>query len=132
MSMTDPIADMLTRIRNAQQARHSTVVIPRSKTKVGITKILKNEGFIEGYVEDETGPQGKIKLFLKYGAGDRGTIRGLTRISKPGRRHYVGRSDVPRVRNGLGVAILTTSRGLLTDSQARTAGVGGEVICHVW
>jgi small subunit ribosomal protein S8 len=103
--MTDPIADMLTRIRNAQMAGHSSVIIPRSKLKVGLTKILKSEGFVEGYVEDETGPQGKIKVFLKYDNRNRGSIRGLTRISRPGRRAFVGRSDVPRVRNGLGVAI---------------------------
>ncbi len=132
MSMSDPIADLLTRIRNAQQAQHSAVVIPRSKVKTAIVKILKSEGFVEGYVENETGPQGTIKVFLKYDNANRGTIRGITRISKPGRRQYVGRADIPRVRNGLGVAILTTPRGLLTDGQARQAGVGGEVICHVW
>jgi small subunit ribosomal protein S8 len=132
MSMTDPIADLLTRIRNAQQAQHSSVVVPRSKIKLGIIKILKNEGFVEGYVENDSGPQGTIKVFLKYDGRNRGSIRGITRISKPGRRQYVGRSDVPRVRNGLGVAILTTPRGLLTDGQARLAGVGGEVLCTVW
>ncbi|MCB9676519.1 MAG: 30S ribosomal protein S8 [Alphaproteobacteria bacterium] len=132
MPMTDPIADMLTRIRNAQQAGHSKTLVPRSKLKVAIAKILKEEGFIEGYVEDETGPQGTLKLFLRYQGGNQGTIRGISRVSKPGRRVYVGKDDVPRVRNGLGVAILTTPRGLLTDAQARQAGVGGEVLCHVW
>ena len=132
MPMTDPIADMLTRIRNAQVARHDKTVVPRSKLKVAIAKILKEEGFIEGYVEDETGPQGSIKVFLRYDRKDAGIIRGITRISKPGRRVYVGKDDIPRVRNGLGVAILTTPRGLLTDAQARSAGVGGEVLCHVW
>jgi small subunit ribosomal protein S8 len=131
--MTDPIADMLTRIRNAQQARHSKTLVPRSKIKVAIAKILKEEGFIEGYIEDEDGPQGTLKVFLRYEAGGpQGVIRGVTRISKPGRRVYVSKDEIPRVRNGLGVAILTTPRGLLTDAQARQAGVGGEVLCHVW
>lgn len=131
--MTDPIADLLTRIRNAQQAGHASVVIPRSSVKLHIVQILKAEGFIEGYIDDtEKNYQGVIKVFLKYGADSQGVISGITRISKPGRRKYVGRSDVPRVRSGLGVAILTTSRGVVTDRQARQAGVGGEVICHVW
>ena len=132
MSMTDPIADMLTRIRNAQQAGHASLTLPRSKVKVAITNILKSEGFVEGYVEDERGPQGAIKIFLRYDGGQKGVIRGLSRISKPSRRVYVGKDDIPRVRNGLGVAILTTPRRVLTDAQARQAGVGGEVICHVW
>jgi len=132
MPMTDPIADMLTRIRNAQHARHTKTLVPRSKIKVAIAKILKDEGFIEGYVEDETGPQGTIKVFLRYGSDPSGVIRGISRISKPGRRVYVNKDDIPRVRNGLGVAILTTPRGLLTDAQARKAGIGGEVLCHVW
>lgn len=132
MSMTDPIADMLTRIRNAQQAGHASLTLPRSKVKLAITNILKSEGFVEGYVEDERGPQGAIKIFLRYDAAQNGVIRGLRRVSKPSRRVYVGKDDIPRVRNGLGVAILTTPRGVLTDSQARQAGVGGEVICHVW
>lgn len=132
MSMTDPIADLLTRIRNAQRAGHSTVIIPKSKVKLGIVAILKREGFIEGYVEVPKRPQAEIKVFLKYDADNEGTIRGITRVSKPGRRKYVSKDDIPRVRDGLGVAILTTSRGLLTDLQARQAGVGGEVLCHVW
>lgn len=132
MSMSDPIADLLTRIRNAQQARHAAVVVPKSNIKLGIVKILKDEGFIEGFVENDESAQGSIKVFLKYDAQNRGTIRGVTRISKPGRREYVGRQAIPRVRNGLGIAILTTPQGLLTDRQARHAGVGGEVICHVW
>ncbi|MEQ1501398.1 MAG: 30S ribosomal protein S8 [Myxococcota bacterium] len=132
MSMTDPIADMLTRIRNAQLAGHAQLVFPRSKLKVEIAKILSTEGFIEGFVEDASGPQGSVKLFLKYDTAHRGTIRGILRVSRPSRRVYVGKSEVPRVRNGLGIAILTTPRGVLTDAQARKAGVGGEVICHVW
>lgn len=132
MSMTDPIADLLTRIRNAQRAGHATVVIPRSKLKVAVIAVLKREGFVEGYVENAEGPQGTVKVFLKYDARNRSTIRGIERVSKPGRRLYVGHADVPRVRNGLGMAILTTPQGVLTDAQARQAGVGGEVICHVW
>ena len=132
MPMTDPIADMLTRIRNAQVARHAKTIVPRSKIKTEIAKILKQEGFIEGFVEDSSGPQGFLKVFLRYDRDNHGIIRGLTRVSKPGRRVYVGKAEIPRVRNGLGVAILTTPRGLLTDAQARQAGVGGEVLCHIW
>lgn len=132
MSMTDPIADLLTRIRNAQQAGHSKLVVPKSKLKLEIIKILKNEGFVEGWVEDEKDSFPAIKVFLKYDSAANAVIRGIVRISKPGRRVYVGSDEVPRVRNGLGLAILTTSRGLLTDAQARIARVGGEVLCHVW
>lgn len=130
--MTDPIADLLTRIRNAVQAGHGSLVVPRSKMKLAIVKILKEEGFVEGYVEVENGPQGQIKVFPRYDESNKGVIRGLSRISKPSRRSYVGKNDIPRVRNGLGVAILTTPRGVLTDRQARQAGVGGEVLCYVW
>ncbi len=131
--MTDPIADLLTRIRNAQAAGHESLVAPRSKLKVELLKVLKSEGFIEGYVDDPSkNYQGIIKVFLRYDNARNGMIRGITRVSKPGRRVYVGKQDVPRVRNGLGVAILTTPRGVLTDAQARKAGVGGEVLCHVW
>jgi small subunit ribosomal protein S8 len=132
MSMTDPIADLLTRIRNAQKAGHESTTIPRFKIKLGIVAILKAEGFVEGYVEDDQGPQGSVKVFLRYNGKHGGVIRGLKRISKPGRRVYVGKHDIPRVRDGLGMVILTTPRGLLTDYQARQAGVGGEVVCHVW
>ena len=131
MSMTDPISDFLTRIRNATKAGHSSVKIPRSKMKSELAKVLKNEGFIEGWVDDTEG-FGSIKLFLRYDKKDRGIIRGLERVSKPSRRVYVAKDSVPRVRNGLGVAILTTPKGVLSDSQARKAGVGGEVICYVW
>ena len=130
--MTDPIADLLTRLRNAQKAQHAAVHVPRSKVKLGIVSILKDQGFIEGYIDTTDSVQGSIKVFLKYDNNKRGTIRGIERISKPSRRVYVRKSEVPYVRDGLGVAILTTSRGLLTDRQARHAGVGGEVICHVW
>lgn len=131
--MTDPIADLLTRIRNAQSAGHSSLEAPRSNLKLEIVKVLKNEGFIEGYIDEPSDShQGTLKVFLKYDAGRTGSIRGLTRISKPGRRVYVRKDELPRVRNGLGIAILTTPQGILTDGQARRAGVGGEVLCHVW
>ena len=132
MSMTDPIADLLTRIRNAQQAGHAHLSVPRSKLKKELLRILKQEGFVEGYVENDEGPQGYLKVFLKYDAAMKGTIRGLRRVSRPSRRVYVGKNEIPRVRNGLGIAILTTPRGVLTDRDARSAGVGGEVMCHVW
>lgn len=132
MSMTDPIADLLTRIRNASQARHPTVVVPRSKIKLELVKILKQEGFIEGFIDVPEGLQGQIKIFLRYDAANRGVIRGLDRVSKPGCRKYVGRDEIPRVRNGLGLAILTTPKGVLTGQQALHAGVGGELLCYVW
>jgi small subunit ribosomal protein S8 len=130
--MTDPIADLLSRIRNAALVGHSSLVAPRSKIKLSIVQILKQEGFLEGYIEIEDNKQGMIKIFPRYDQSNRSILRGLKRISKPSRRYYVGKSDIPRVRNGLGVAILTTPRGVLTDSQAREAGVGGEVLCYVW
>jgi len=131
--MTDPIADLLTRIRNAQSAGHGSMIVPRSKLKLEVVKILKAEGFLEGFV-DETldGRQGLLKIFLKYDSMKLGSIRGLARVSSPGRRVYVGRDELPRVRNGLGIAILTTPAGVMTDRQARVVGVGGEVLCHVW
>jgi small subunit ribosomal protein S8 len=132
MSMTDPIADMLTRIRNGQMVGHPSVQMPRSKLRVALAGVLKKEGFLEGYVEDDAGVQGILKVFLKYDGAKQGVIRGIQRVSRPGRRVYVRRDDVPRIRSGLGIAILTTSRGLLTDGQARKQGLGGEVICKVW
>jgi small subunit ribosomal protein S8 len=130
--MTDPIADLLTRIRNAVQARHASLVVPRSKIKVEIVRILKDEGFIEQYQEVEDDKQGMVKIFPRYDDGNKAVLRGIVRVSRPSRRKYVGKTDVPRVRNGLGVAILTTPRGVLTDSQARKAGIGGEVLCFAW
>lgn len=132
MSMTDPIADMLTRIRNAQRAGHAQLVIPRSKLKLELARVLKQEGFLEGYVDDLDGTRGQLKLFLRYDEAKQGVIRGIRRVSRPSCRVYVGKNEIPRVRNGLGVAILTTPRGVLTDRDARSAGVGGEVMCHVW
>lgn len=133
MSMTDPIADMLTRIRNALQARHAAVVIPHSGLKLQIVKILKEEGYVEGYLDQpEPKKGGTIKVFLKYDGAKQAVIQGLTRVSSPSRRFYVGKDEIPRVRNGLGTAILTTPRGVLSDKAARSAGVGGEVLCYVW
>ena len=132
MPMTDPIAALLTRVRNATLAKHSSVLLPRSNIKLELVKILKHEGFIEGYLELPEGAQGAIKVFLRYDAGNQGAIRGLKRVSRPGRRVYVGKDELPNVRDGLGIAILTTPRGVLTDRAARAAGVGGEVLCYIW
>lgn len=132
MTMTDPIADLLTRIRNGLAASHDVVMVPHSRLKLSIVKLLKTEGFVQGYEVLETDPQYTIRIYLKYNKGNQGIIRGLQRVSKPSRRVYVRRDDVPYVRNGLGVAILTTPKGVLTDREARTAGVGGEVLCYVW
>ncbi len=132
MVTTDPIADLLTRIRNGITARHKAVVIPRSKMKLEIVKILKAEGFIEGYIDQADAERPSVKVFLKYSDGKEGVIQGLKRVSTPGRRFYVGKDELPKVQNGLGVAIITTPRGVLTDKAARMAGVGGEVLCYVW
>jgi small subunit ribosomal protein S8 len=130
MSMTDPIADMLTRIRNAQMAGHVDVTIPSSKLKVSIAQVLKDEGYVEDFaVQDEAGRK-ELRIGLRYYAG-RPVIERLERVSKPGLRVYKGRDGLPRVMNGLGVAIVSTSRGVMTDRKARATGVGGEVICIV-
>ncbi len=129
--MTDPIADMLTRIRNAGQARLRRVDMPTSKLKQEIARILKENHYIYDYKVLEDEHSGTLRLYLKYHR-DNPVIRELHRVSSPGRRRYVGMQDIPRVRNGLGLAILTTSRGVLTDSQARSARVGGEVLAYVW
>ena len=130
MSMTDPIADMLTRIRNAQLVGHADVRMPCSKLKVSIAKVLKDEGYIDDFAVREGGVMKELHIALKYYAG-RPVIEKLERVSKPGLRVYKGRNDIPRVMNGLGVAILSTSRGVMTDRKARADGVGGEVICIV-
>lgn len=132
MSMTDPIADMLTRIRNANNAGHESVEIPASKEKKAILKILLDEGYIKNYETIDNGNQGVLKVTLKYGENNSKVIAGLKRISKPGLRIYVGKEDVPKVLNGLGVAVISTSKGVITDKEARKAGIGGEVICYVW
>jgi small subunit ribosomal protein S8 len=130
--MTDPIADMLTRVRNACRAEHRKVDIPSSKMKREIARILKDAGFIHNYAYVDDNRQGYLRLYLKYGAEDECAIQGVKRESRPGLRNYVGKDDIPRVLNGLGVAILSTSQGILTGADARKAGVGGELICSVW
>ena len=132
MTMTDPIADMLTRIRNANVVKHETVDVPASNMKKEIARILLEEGFIRGYDVIEDGKQGIIRIQLKYGQTGERVISGLKRISKPGMRVYADKHDVPRVLNGLGISIISTSKGILTDKQARKENVGGEVICYVW
>ncbi|TCS81534.1 30S ribosomal protein S8 [Tepidibacillus fermentans] len=132
MAMTDPIADMLTRIRNANLVRHEVVEVPGSNIKRQIAEILKREGFIRDaeYIEDNK--QGIIRLFLKYGPNNERVITGLKRISKPGLRVYAKTNEIPKVLGGLGIAIISTSQGLLTDKEARKAKVGGEVIAYIW
>ncbi|HHY16203.1 MAG TPA: 30S ribosomal protein S8 [Firmicutes bacterium] len=132
MVMTDPIADMLTRIRNANSVKHETVDIPRSNLKEEVARILKDEGFIREYKVIEDGKQGIIRIYLKYDADKGQVIQGLKRISKPGLRVYANKEQVPRVLGGLGVAIMSTSHGVMPDRLARQEGVGGEVICYVW
>jgi small subunit ribosomal protein S8 len=132
MTMTDPVADMLTRIRNANTAGHASVEIPASKMKKNIAEILVKEGYIKGYELVEDDKQGIIKVQMKYGADKQKVISGIKKISKPGLKVYAKSSDVPKVLGGLGVAIISTSSGLITDKEARSTGVGGEVICYVW
>ena len=131
MVMTDPIADMLTRIRNANQMKHLTVLVPASKIKLEILNVLKNEGYITEYEKIEDGKQGVIKVTLKYVNKER-VIKGIKRISKPGLRVYAKSSELPKVLNGLGVAIISTSNGVMTDREARKSKLGGEVIAFVW
>jgi small subunit ribosomal protein S8 len=136
--MTDPIADMLTRIRNAVTAKHTRVDMPASRIKADIAKILQDEGYIQGFklvdvpVEKTTAAVKTLRLFLKYGPHGEKLITGVERISRPGRRVYFGRDDVPEVLAGLGTSILTTSRGVMTGREAVKAGVGGEVLCNIW
>ncbi len=133
--MTDPIADMLARIRNATLARHSRVDIPASRLKVEIARILESEGYIQGYKlldPDAARPQAVLRINLKYGPRGERVISGLQRVSRPGRRVYLGRNNVPQVLAGLGTSILTTSRGVMTGREAVKAGVGGEVLCNIW
>jgi len=130
---TDPVADMLTRIRNAARARHARVDLPASKLKIEIARILKEEGFLASYkVVEESRVKRSLRLFLKYTADKRPVISGLQRVSQPGRRVYVGRSEVRPVVGGMGVSILSTPRGVMTGRAARKAGVGGELLCEVW
>lgn len=131
MSLSDPIADMLTRIRNASKAKHEKVDVPASRTKNEIARVLKEAGYVKNSKIINTGPQGILRIYLKYDENNRGIIN-LKRISKPGRRVYVDGLHIPRVLNGLGISILTTSKGILTDREARESNVGGEVLCYVW
>ncbi len=132
MSMTDPIADYLTRIRNANIARHPKVDIPLSAMKKELTKILYREGFIRGFKILEYEGKRYIRILLKYQDNGKAVIEGLDRVSRPGLRKYVGKKEIPRVLNGLGVTILTTSRGVMTGKKARMQGLGGEVLCNIW
>ncbi len=133
MSMNDPIADMLTRLRNANVARHEVVTIPASKMKVAIAKVLKEEGFIRDYsVEDDGTAQRKLKVHLGYAGRREPILTGLQRVSKPGLRVYVQRNEIPRVYGGLGIAILSTPKGIMTGQEARRQSVGGELLCYVW
>ena len=132
MIVTDPIADMLTRIRNAQTARHESVLVPDSKTKRAIANILLNEGYISNVEVIEDKVQNDIKITLKYAENNKKVMSGLKRISKPGLRVYAGVDELPRVLNGLGIAIISTSKGIVTDREARKLGLGGEVLAYVW
>jgi len=132
MALTDPIADMLTRVRNANTAYLRQVDIPASKIKEQIAEVLKKEGFIKEYQVINTGVQGVLRLFLKYGPQKEKVITGLKRISKPGRRVYVGKHDIPRIFGGLGVVVMTTPGGVMTGKQARKIGIGGEVLAYIW
>jgi len=132
MSMTDPIADLLTRLRNGLMARHKTVDVPASKVKAEIARILAEEGYLTGYELVEDGRQGLLRLQLKYASTGEKAITGLERVSRPGRRVYCGKGEIPRVLGGLGITILSTPKGLLTGTASQRAGVGGEVLCNVW
>ena len=132
MQITDPIADMLTRIRNANSSKHESVNVPASKLKIEIARILNEEGYINGYDVIDDGLQGVIKITLKYAANKQKVITGLKRVSKPGLRVYAGKDELPRVLRGLGIAIISTSKGIMTDKEARKANVGGEVLAFIW
>ena len=132
MAMTDPIADLLTRVRNANMGKHTSVDVPASNVKNKIVEILLEEGYIKGFDVIEDGKQGLIRIELKYGENKERVITGLKRISKPGLRVYAKKTEMPKVLGGLGLAIISTSNGIITDKEARKLGVGGEVICYVW
>ncbi|PSQ89842.1 MAG: 30S ribosomal protein S8 [Bacteroidetes bacterium QS_8_64_10] len=129
---TDPVADYMTRIRNAQEADHQHVDVPASKLKRAMTQILVEKGYVENYLDIEDGKQDLLRIYLKYDQHDEPVIRMIQRVSKPGLRNYVKSDELPRVKNGLGVAILTTSRGVMTDKEARKVGIGGEVLAYVY
>jgi len=132
MVMTDPVADLLTRVRNASMVNHEKVEIPASKVKKAIADIFKNEGYIKDCEFIDDGKQGIIRIYLKYGASKEKVISGLKRISKPGLRVYAKKDEIPRVLGGLGTAVISTSKGIMTDRDARKQGLGGEVVCYIW
>ena len=132
MAISDPMADMLTRIRNAAKAKFNSVDVPGSTVKIEVAKILKSEGFIRNYKFLKDGKQGILRIYLKYGAGQSKVIYGLKRVSKPSRRVYVRCKEIKPVFNGMGIAILSTSKGVMTDKKARQDKIGGEILCHVW
>ena len=132
MSMSDPLADMLTRIRNAGMVRYETVDVPMSNLKVGVAKVLRDEGYIKDYQIIEDKQQGTLRIELKYGPHDERVINGLRRVSKPGLRKYVKADDIPKVLSGLGISILSTSQGIITDREARRLRIGGEILCEAW
>lgn len=132
MSMTDTVADMLTRIRNASKAKHEKVDIPSSSLKAEIARILKEEGYVKNVKTVNDGKKSVLRVFLKYSTANEGVISGIERVSTPGRRMYAGKEEIPRVLNGFGIAIVSTSKGLMTDKAARESNVGGELLCKVW
>ncbi len=132
MPVTDPLADMLTRIRNASMVKHSKVDIPASKMKISVAKILKSEGYIKNYKLLKDRKDGILRIYLKYDGYNEGVIIGLKRMSKPGRRLYVKKEDIPPVLNGMGIAVLSTSKGVLADREAKKLNVGGELLCNIW
>jgi small subunit ribosomal protein S8 len=132
MNLTDPIADLLTRIRNAQRARHAVVEVPHSKLKLEVSRILKEQGYIRNYKVVEAVPQGTIKILLKYTEDGEPAISGIERVSRPGRRVYAGKDGIPGIYGGLGVSILSTSRGIMTGARSKEMGVGGEILANVW
>lgn len=132
MAQSDPIADMLTRVRNAVKAKFNSVDVPGSKLKIEMAKTLKDEGFIRNYKFLKDGKQGILRIYLKYGSGNTNVIYGLERISKPSRRVYVRSKDIKPVFNGMGISILSTSKGIMTDKKARKENVGGEILCNIW
>ncbi len=132
MTMTDPIADLLTRIRNGIKAKHETVLVPSSKIKIEIVKILKDEGYIDNFKIIEDAKQGSLEVVLRYSADGRSAISGIERMSRPGRRTYYGKDEIPSVLGGYGIMIISTPQGLMTGKQSRSKGIGGEIICSVW
>jgi small subunit ribosomal protein S8 len=132
MAISDPIADMLTRIRNAAKAKFNSADVPASKLKTELARVLKDEGYIKNYKFIQDGKQGVLRIYLKYGPGQKATIYGIERVSKPSRRVYTKSKDIKPVYNGMGISILSTSRGIMTDKKARQENVGGEVLCNIW